>query len=406
MASENNGAGLPQVVILGGGYAGGMVARHLDAACKAGKIRLVLVDKRDAMHHKIGSIRASVAGDGWAERIRIPMDKIVRYGRIVLGNAVKVDEEKKVIMFADKDTPPLSYDILICATGMLNHSPGDLPVDLRTSQEVQKYFEETSRAFEEAKDVLIVGGGASAVEYAGEIRHRFPEKKITIISSNSHLLSSSVAPLSTKFLKSLYAKLAEMNIEVIREEKVIKPTELDFGMKKFERNATIKTTGKRNLTINTDLLVWAASWTMEDTLYPVSWQNEIGELNIVDTFQILGQDDVFAIGDISSVAETKQAITLPAKMKFIVNNVLTVAEAMRKGSFNTGAKLKLKHYKIADRATMYLPIGPAKGVSQLNGWVYGDAKTSKWKGKDLYCDLFWTELTGTNAPPIPSDAQN
>ena len=30
-------------------YAGGMVARNLDEAAKAGKIRLTLVDKRDAM---------------------------------------------------------------------------------------------------------------------------------------------------------------------------------------------------------------------------------------------------------------------------------------------------------------------------------------------------------------------
>jgi len=401
MDPKRNSTALPHVVVLGGGYAGGMVARHLDAACQAGKIRFTLVDKRDAMHHKIGSIRASVTGDGWAERIRIPMEKIVKYGKIVLGNALKVDAENKKIIFTDNHLAPLSYDILVCATGTLNHSPGDLPVNLRTSQECQQYFEETAKAFEEAKDIVIVGGGASAVEYAGEIRSRFPEKRIRLISSNSQLLSSSVAPLSAKFLKKLYKKLAEANVEVIREEKVVKPTELDFGVKKYEKNITIQTEGKQGLTVTTDLLVWAASWNTEEKLYPSTWQNEIGELNITDTFQILEQPEVFAIGDVSSIAETKQAITLPRKMKYIIHNIIAVADAlMNNGALN---KTKLKHYRVMDTATMYLPIGPTQGVSQVNGWVYGDNRTSRWKGKDLYCNTFWKELAGVSAPPIPSN---
>jgi len=203
-------------------------------------------------------------------------------------------------------------------------------------------------------------------------------------------------------MKKLYKRLQDLKIEVIREEKVVKPTELDFGKKKFEKNVTVKTTGKKGLTLTTDLLVWAATWNIEDKLYPVSWLNEIGELNVTDTFQIYDRDDAFAIGDVSSVAETKQAITLPPKMKFITHNILAVAEAMSQGKSDFSVRsLKLKHYKIADRATMYLPLGPKHGVSERNGWVYGDKTTSKWKGKDLYCDLFWKELTGSKAPPIP-----
>lgn len=94
-----------------------MVARHLDNEVKNGRIRLTLVDKRDAMHHKIGSIRASVTGDGWAERIRIPYSKIVRYGNIVLGSVVRVDGEKNLIIFEDASQSPIHFDILVCATG-------------------------------------------------------------------------------------------------------------------------------------------------------------------------------------------------------------------------------------------------------------------------------------------------
>lgn len=198
--------------------------------------------------------------------------------------------------------------------------------------------------------------------------------------------------------------MKDLNIDVIREEKVIKPTELEFGSEKYQCNVTVQTAGKQNLTIYTDLLVWAATWKPDTNMYPDDWLNEIGELNVIDTFQIYDQDDVFAIGDVSSIAETKQAITLPGKMKLIEQNILTVAEAIKNGKFQAGVPLKnLKHYRISDKATMYLPIGPDAGVSQLNGWVYGDAKTSKWKGKDLYTNLFWNELTGKNAPTTPDE---
>ena len=116
------------------------------------------------MHHKIGSIRASVRGGRWAERIRIPLDQVTRYGKVVVGEVIKVDEEQKLIYFQNPDTVPLKYDILVAASGAQNHSPGDLPSHLRDSASIQKYFDETADAFDKAKDILIVGGGASAVE--------------------------------------------------------------------------------------------------------------------------------------------------------------------------------------------------------------------------------------------------
>lgn len=274
-----------------------------------------------------------------------------------------------------------------------------------TPQEITNYFQDLANAFEQAKDVLIVGGGASAVEYAGEIRHRFPDKKITMVCSGANLLTSSVAPVSAGFMKLLYKRLQDLNIELIREEKVVKPTELNFSHSaaKIEKNVTVKTTGKRCLTLTTDLLLWAATWTKEGALYPESWLNEIGEINInSETFQVVEKPDVFAIGDVSSLSETKQAVTLPGKMKLLSHNVLAVAKSKAKDQQPANlAAVVLKHYKISDRAVMYLPIGPYAGVSFYRGFVFGDRKTSQWKGKDLYTRMFWGLLTGQEcaAPP-------
>jgi NADH dehydrogenase FAD-containing subunit len=123
-----------------------------------------VVERRDAVHHKIGAIRASVRGGEWTDRVRIPLNRVIKHGKTVIGDVIEVDPEAKVLKFTDAATAPLKYDILIAATGTVNHSPGDLPNSVVTKDDVRKYFRHTSNAIRDAKNVLIVGGGASAVE--------------------------------------------------------------------------------------------------------------------------------------------------------------------------------------------------------------------------------------------------
>ena len=174
-----------------------------------------------------------------------------------------------------------------------------------------------------------------------------------------------------------------------------------FGTKKYEKGpVTIHTSGEQNMKITTDLLLWAATWSINASIYPEEWLNELGELSIKSTFQLVATDDVFAIGDVSSLSETKQAITLPAKMKLVRNNIVKVAEAMSSGKFEQGIVKGLKYYKTTLKTTMYLPLGPKGGVTQVGKTVYGAAKTEKFKGKDLYTGFFWKTLTGSGAPML------
>jgi len=154
-----------------------------------------------------------------------------------------------------------------------------------------------------------------------------------------------------------------------------------------------------------DLVLWAASWALNVSLYPEEWLNEMSELNIRSTFQLVDRPDVFAIGDVSSLVETKQAITLPSKMKLIRHNILRVAEAISSSTttmaaLDSSAVKGLKEYRITDKVTLYLPVGEKEGVSQVGKSVYGNSKTSKWKGRDLYTDHFWKLLTGSKPPHL------
>lgn len=395
----------PHVVILGAGYAGALTARALEDDVKKGKLRVTVVERRDAVHHKIGAIRASVVGGEWVDRVRVPLTRVIRNARTVIGNVVKVDGENHRLVFDDPKQEPLEYDVLVAATGTLNHSPGDLPPSLTRKDDVRAYFSHSAQAIREAKDVTIVGGGPSACEYAGEIRAAYPDKPITIVSSAANLLTSCVAPLTPKFMKLLYESLEKQNIKLIRGEKVLQPDGTEFINQKFKKGPlTIRTAGEKGVEFQTDLLLWAATWAMNTSIYPDVWLNDLSEVNVLPTFQCVEDPRVFAVGDVSSVVETKQAITLPPKIKVLRHNILTVAAAMEKGVEPSFTLRGLKEYRVTDKATMYLPIGPTKGVSQVGGWTYGDAKTSKFKGKDLYTTYWWTMLTGAGAPPVVEDA--
>jgi len=395
---------IPHVVIVGGGYAGTCLGRALEPDVRANRIKLSLVERRDSFHHKIGAIRASVQGKEYIERVRIPLKNIMKYSRIIEGKVVQVDSENDRLLLDDGSM--VDYDILICATGTVNHSSGDLPPTVRSKDDIRDYFKSISSAIAESQRICIVGGGPTAVEFSGEIRSAFPNKEVTIFCSSTNLLSSCVAQPTQKFMKLLSNKLASMNIELIRGEKVIQPgTEHFVKDQKFLRGPMIvKTKGLVCYEREFDLVLWAATWQVNNEMYDPDWLNSCGELSVSDDFLVSGipKGNVFAFGDICSISETKQAITLPSKVGSLRANIQTVSDQIRRGRDPRCAKLR--KYPWSDKVVMYLPLGPEKGVSQVGAYSYTDAKTSKSKGLDLYTDFFWKMLTGNPPPPRPIES--
>ena len=93
---------------------------------------------------------------------------------------------------------------------------------------------EVSQEIEKANDIVIVGGGATGVELAGEICDKYKMKKLILIHSNQIL----VADFSEKFQTNLKYGLESLNVELLLEEKVENMTDLSFNV--FKRQ-TLKT---------------------------------------------------------------------------------------------------------------------------------------------------------------------
>ena len=112
-------------------------------------------------------------------------------------------------------------------------------------------YHKVSQEIEKANDIVIVGGGATGVELAGEICDKYKMKKLVLIHSSQIL----VADFSEKFQASLKSGLESLNVELLLEEKVENMTDLSFNV--FKRQ-TLKTS---KVNSNTSYHQFKPKWT-------------------------------------------------------------------------------------------------------------------------------------------------
>ena len=133
------------------------------------------------------------------------------------GEAVDVDREKKLVTLKDGET--VKYDKLVFATGsgpMIPPIPG---IDKKNVFPVKKEFDYLSdlmKQIDNARDLIIIGGGFIGVEFADECR-KGRDINITVVEALPHCLQMA---MDNEFCDEAQAKLEETGVEVLVNEKV------------------------------------------------------------------------------------------------------------------------------------------------------------------------------------------
>jgi NADH dehydrogenase FAD-containing subunit len=94
-------------------------------------------------------------------------------------NHVTLDHEWQ----GSKEIP---FDYLVVATGTKLRAPGTMEHDEKPQS--VKYFQSYQKAIENAKSVVIVGGGAVGVQMAADLKELYPEKEVTLVHSRQQLM--------------------------------------------------------------------------------------------------------------------------------------------------------------------------------------------------------------------------
>ena len=174
-------AGLPHIVIVGGGFGGLYAAQSLARA----DARITLVDRRN--HHLFQPLLYQVATAGLsAPDIATPIRSILRRQKnttVLLANVTAVDPARRIV---STDRGPLAYDALILAPGTTHtwfghddwaaFAPGlkDVEDAFEIRRRILLAFENAEQEPDEARrrawlTFAIVGAGPTGVELAGAL---------------------------------------------------------------------------------------------------------------------------------------------------------------------------------------------------------------------------------------------
>lgn len=352
------------VVVVGGGYGGSAVAKALDSEAD-----VVLIDPRDAFINSAGSLRALTQPD-WAHNMFFPYHQWLRRGTVVRDRAVSVDPGGVTLASGRR----VEADYLVLATGSSYAYPAKPTSD--ATDEVLDDLLRTHKELAGAERVLILGAGPVGLELAGEIKDVWPHKHVTIVDPAERLLAAFPAEMH----EELRRQLDERGIHLRLDTGLTAPPATEPGR---AATFTATTTGGEEITadiwfrahgvrVNSDYLA-------DDRLTTRTPQ---GQVPVTETLNVHGYDHVYAIGDITDVAEAKMAGYAMQHAEVVAQNII----AQLRGEQPTATYQPLPHPMIL------LPLGPRGGVGQLptpDGPAVVPIETvSAYKGADLFTGRF------------------
>jgi NADH dehydrogenase len=304
-----------RVVIIGGGFAGLSIAKKL----RNKNLQVVLLDKHN--YHTFQPLLYQVATGGLeAGSIAYPIRKVIQeykdfYFRLTSVKEIDTQNQKVISEIGD-----LNYNYLVIATGSKTNYFGNkeiernsmsmktIPQSLNIRSLILENFEQAVLTTNEAdKNALInfvlVGAGPTGVELAGALAEMkrailqkdYPDLDISKMEIN--LIQSGDRVLNTMSEKSSAAA-----------EKFL----VDLGVI-VHKNVRVTNYDGRTITTNSDLTFETATviWTAGvqgaaiHGLDSKSLVERVERIRVNQYNQVLGYDNIFAIGDIASMESEK-----------------------------------------------------------------------------------------------------
>ncbi len=313
----------PKVVIIGAGFGGLWAARTL-----ANQAVDVTVVDRNNYHTFLALLYQVAAAELDAEDIAYPVRSIFWKTpniRFLLAHARRIDRQNRRI---ETDIATLHYDYLIIGTGSVT-STFDIPgvaghaFFLKTLEEAVALknhiiccFEAASRETEADKrkallTFVIVGGGATGVEYSGALAELisgpmvkdypsidFSEVTITLLEAAQSL----VAPMPDNIRNYTVRQLSDMGVCVYLNKAVAEVTKEKVILKDGE-------------TILTNTVVWTAGVRGEnlpaDSDIPVGRD---GRVSVRTSLQIVNDERIYVIGDLAAIQEDQRVLPMVAQV--------------------------------------------------------------------------------------------
>uniref|UniRef100_A0A8C4I1C3 Ferroptosis suppressor protein 1 n=1 Tax=Dicentrarchus labrax TaxID=13489 RepID=A0A8C4I1C3_DICLA len=338
---------------------------------KSHRLDFTLIDMRDAFHHNVAALRASVQ-PGFAQRTFIPYAET--FGdSFVQGRVERVDTDRQTVVL--EGGREIRFSHLILSTGTDGPFPGKFNT-VATYQSAVQAYEDFIKQVQAADSVLVVGGGSTGVEMAAEIKTEYPDKKVVLIHSKIGLADPELLPSVRQQAKEV---LLEKGVELLLGQKVSHLSELQLNV--TQKNTVVNTDKGHSLT--TDLIICCTGLKVNAAAYAASFSGclaDNGALKVNDHLQVEGFSNIFAVGDCANVKEPKMAYHAALHAAVAVSNIANSVSGKELTSYHTG------------NVTMLLAMGRDDGVGQFNGLKLPRCLVTLGKSRDLLLWKSWREM--------------
>lgn len=347
---------MTSVVVLGGGYAGMKVAKALDDVAD-----VTLVDPSDAFLHNVASWRALVE-PSWVDRIFLPYDRLLHRGAVRRDRAVALDGRSVTLASGDVLEP----DHLVLATGSAYPFPAKSPspdVAGARAALVAAHAELASAA-----RVLLIGAGPAGLELAGEIRHFFPEKQVTVVDVAPDILTG---PYDQELREELKRQLEKLGVELVLGS----PLEA-LPASPPATTAPVSVETAAGTRIEADIWFRCFGVAPANDYVPAELLDGSGRVRVDEQLRVVGLDGVYALGDLADAdrptagAAGRQADVLAANLRTAITGAGDV------GAYEPGP------------AAILVPLGPEGGAGQLPTGLIGPEQASQIKGQTMLLDWY------------------
>jgi selenide,water dikinase len=268
----------------------------------------VVLDRSVAVYS--GMVPGFVAGDYDHHELEIDVLPLARRAQagVILAAATDLDPVRRKISLEGR--PPISYDFVsldvgstvrgLELPGVREHALATRPIG-RFVREIDERLATLAR-LDRPPRILIVGGGAAGAEIAftldARLRANGLAPRISIVSSDSKLLSGA----ATRTRRALEREALVRKIEGVFDVRVVRVDAAGLLTRPAESNETGEETHHA-----ADLVIWATG------AAPVAFPqqqgigqlatDEAGFIEVRDTLQAVGFEEVFAVGDCARLVE-------------------------------------------------------------------------------------------------------
>lgn len=402
------------IVILGGSYGGASIAHYLlkhavPQLPEKESYQVVLVSASSQVICRPACPRALISDDLFnQEKLFVSIPKAFEQYpkgsfRFINGTATELDHTNRTVSvnIVSGNVEKLDFHALVIATGATSTSP------LFGLNRDVDYLRANWTAFRKelptAKSIIVVGGGPTGIETAGELGDHLngragflssklsnPKVSITVVTAGSEILPN----LRPALAKEAEEQLVKVGVTVIKNVRVTGVAPEGAGTDNVASKATL--TLDDGKTLDADLYIPATGTRPNSTFIHETLLTPDGR---VDTNPSTLRVDkagprIYAVGDVASYARPAIHLiieAIPVLGANIKRDLFLAAAAAGKDDATSSPAVRGEDrvYKIDTRETQLVPIGKSKGVGAAMGYRLPSFLVWLIKGRD-----YWVWTTG------------